>query len=222
MSNERSYHSVVRLQSFVVVVGGQDQSRQPLVSAEVLDTETLKWVRSIRAFTDLPFIHWYQVGVSLGPSRCLFGSYGLDSKEPSSVDVYAQGTRPQTMIPLMKTPRENAAAALVGSRLVVVGVYDGNKSLSSVECLDVDVGSQVASLQLTWSSDDVDSATGDVEALHRTVPPRPEKSGLPVAEASGVDIVLKLNRAELARRAGTTEQDVLEELQADGVRENRN
>ena len=120
MSNERSYHSVVRLQSFVVVVGGQDQSRQPLVSAEVLDTETLKWVRSIRAFTDLPGIHWYQVGVSLGPSRCLFGSYGLDSKEPSSVDVYAQGTRPQTMIPLMKTPRENAAAALVGSRLVVV------------------------------------------------------------------------------------------------------
>ena len=66
MSNERSYHNVVRLQSFVVVVGGQDQSRQPLVSAEVLDTETLKWVRSIRTFTDLPGIHWPSWGF-VGP-----------------------------------------------------------------------------------------------------------------------------------------------------------
>eukprot|EP00747_Dinoflagellata_sp_TGD_P082892 gnl/TRDRNA2_/TRDRNA2_161874_c0_seq3.p1 gnl/TRDRNA2_/TRDRNA2_161874_c0~~gnl/TRDRNA2_/TRDRNA2_161874_c0_seq3.p1 ORF type:complete len:423 (+),score=64.90 gnl/TRDRNA2_/TRDRNA2_161874_c0_seq3:62-1330(+) len=115
----------------ICVVGGQDEKRQVLASAECLNTETKEW-------SPLPPMATARWGAAAAASKGMLyvlGGRGLTGQSLASVECLDIEKGVWAPLPEMGTPRQAAAAAVTSRGLLCVmgGLGDESESLDTVE-----------------------------------------------------------------------------------------
>ena len=125
----------------LLVVGGSDEDRSLLDSAECFDMEVQRW-------SYLPSMATKRDGCAAAVGRQQAARSGRTGRRPEHSGlsgVFRYGDADVSYVPSMATERDGCAAAVVGNKLLVVGGRDVEQhTLASAECFDMEAQ--------TWSS----------------------------------------------------------------------
>lgn len=136
LPNARVYCGAASSEEKIYVVGGIDSLAESTSELSELDTRTWKW----QQLPSMKQPRWACASVAVGGFIYVFGGIGsTKQKDPrlDSAERYNINTKKWEDLPRMPTKRTAFSAVAVENKIYIIGGYNGEKWLASVQVFDI-------------------------------------------------------------------------------------